>query len=94
MTMTHKEALTKAVYAWHGETEMELAAAEYASFMEAAIRAYIEARGMVLVPKEPCNEMLEVYRSNVKPRPFYRTAARVVRSMLAAAPDPFKDDAQ
>ena len=90
MTMTNKEALSAAMDAFEdaiqdGKSEFEA--------IEEEIRTYIEARGMVLVPKEPCNEMLEVYRSNVKPRPFYRTAARVVRSMLAAAPDPFKDDA-
>jgi len=44
--------------------------------------------GWKLVPVEPTAEMLEVYRSNVKPRPFYRTAARVVREIIASAPSP------
>lgn len=83
MTMTHKEAIDRVMGKGPWPNDYDGTAKR--------LKDYIEARGLVLVPKEPCNEMLEVYRSNVKPRPFYRTAARVVRSMLAAAPDPFED---
>lgn len=56
--------------------------------LSAAIAAYLSASGQVLVPAEPSKEMIDVYRANVKPRPFYRTAARVVRAIIAAAQEP------
>lgn len=94
MTMTHKEALKKAVYAWYGDTEMELAAEEYASFMEAAIRAYVEARGLVMVPREPTFCMVSAYceEQDKFGIPFFANATAIWEAILAAAPDTFTEE--
>lgn len=85
MTMTHKEALEVAVDAyWQSE------AAFCIDDMEAAIRAYIEARGLVMVPKKMTwtqNNALNGYCLSAA------EANAVYDMALAAAPDPFKDDA-
>ncbi len=61
--------------------------------MEAAIRAYLDARGLVVVPKEPTPKMQEAFEAdyiewfeeNIKdPDHLYKV-------MIAAAPDPFGD---
>lgn len=89
MTMTHKEALAKAIEAFYTEVDNL-----DGSDMEAAIRAYIEARGMVLVPKEPDEAMIgfgwDGYNGFSKPS---NKMCNAYRRMITAAPDPFKDDA-
>jgi hypothetical protein len=61
----------------------------YREAVGAGIAAYLEAMDAVIVPREPCLEMINIYRENVKPRPFYRTAARVIREMIYAVPNHF-----
>lgn len=86
MTMTHKEALRVAAeksIGMPGSTCVE-------DDIEAAIRAYIEARGLVLVPKKMTwtqNNALNGYCLSAA------EANAVYDMALAAAPDPFKDDA-
>ena len=83
---THKEALEKAMQAsigMGGSTCIE-------DDLDVAIRAYLDARGLVMVPKRPTEEMVRagnMARMNViggydGPSPW--------SAMLAAAPDPFK----
>ena len=88
---THKEALDKAGYAFdwnkHGDWPEDFTA---------AIRAYLDARGLVMVPKEPTHDMADAYweqtgeselmRERVKMR-----AMNMYYVMLSAAPDPFKE---
>lgn len=90
MTMTHKEALAAAMDAFDdairdGKSEFEALAEE--------IRAYVEARGLALVPSgewvtlESALEAIdhvEKYNGNGR--------AQQARRMLAAAPDPFKEE--
>ncbi len=82
MSMTHKEALY-AVWCEHDQRTVEK--------LDASIRAYIEARGLVLVPKKMTwtqNNSLNGYCSSAA------EATAVYDMALAAAPDPFKDDAE
>lgn len=82
MTMTHKEALEKALDTWDEARTNELG-------VEAAIRAYIEARGLVLVPKTlPEDGALCGAVCDYTPWPV-----ALWEDIVAAAPDPFKDDA-
>lgn len=90
MTMTHKEALAKAIEAFYTEVDNL-----DGSDMEAAIRAYIEARGLVMVPKEPDDCMIEAGYEEKLDRNSYgmaATASDIYTAMLAAAPDPFKEE--
>ena len=78
---THKEALKKADHVLatmrHNGSLKDL---------EDAIRAYLEARGLVMVPKEPTADMHSVLWREGCEFPF-----EIYRAMLAAAPDPFKE---
>ena len=94
MTMTHNEALKIAVDEWFsglgGARSVEIMMPD----MAAAIRAYIAARGLVMVPREPTEQMWEagedcgirMYTGTVTYVP-----TSVYRAMLFAAPDPFKE---
>lgn len=87
MPMSHKEALQRAhdAYCRH-ET------AGWDDDFIRAIRAYNEALGLVLLPKEPTPAMrAEYHRGSIAP--IGSLSLYGYRSMLAAAPDPFKDDA-
>lgn len=73
--MNHKEALTtvsKSLDGYVGEITIEI-----------ALCAYLDARGMVMVPKEPTEDMRYAMDTEF---PF-----TLYEAMLAAAPDPFKD---
>lgn len=82
---THKEALSAAQLAWYnGQTD--LVCERDNDGMEAAIRAYLDARGLVMVPRKIDEEgaiamALEGY--TMFPRTLWK-------AMIAAAPDPFK----
>lgn len=77
MTMTHKQALRVAVCAISVSSDR-------LSATEIVLRSYIDARGLVMVPREPTAGQM---------------AAGVIQdatidkysAMLAAAPDPFAD---
>lgn len=83
---THEQGIEAAWAEWDGRP-FGCASGDKKS-LESAIAAYLSASGQVLVPAEPAKEMIDVYRATVKPRPFYRTAARVVRAIIAAAQEP------
>lgn len=78
MTMNHKEALRIACEAYDNT-------ATHFYGTEAAIRAYIEARGLALVPKEATQDMLWA-------RDWRLSTEGNWKLMLAAAPDPFSTD--
>lgn len=80
MTMTHKEALREAAGRYWESPIRERKLED----MQSAILAYIEARGLVLVPREPTRKMWEAAIMSVDGRAY--------ADMLAAAPDPFKDE--
>ena len=94
--VTHKDALELATAkAW----KEEIAGTRKAS--EVIISAYLDARGLVMVPKEPDVGMIGAwYRYKNGHRFADEEPARdtsdvgAYRSMLAAAPDPFAEDAQ
>lgn len=75
--MTHEAALDAALTAFwkHPPPLHEDDTAEIA----AAIQAYLSASGMVLVPREPTEQMMKSEFDKV-----------VYKSYLAGAPDPFK----
>lgn len=76
--MNHKEALLIACEAYDNT-------ATHFYGIEAAMRAYMTARGLVMVPKEPTEKMRD--EAGYFEGPIARWKA-----MIAAAPDPFKDD--
>lgn len=82
MTMTHKEALDRATTTWlEPISEHQTLAMK----MQSAIRAYIEARGLVLVPSEATPEMRKAGESwSVLP-------GQTWDDMLASALDPFEE---
>lgn len=92
---THKEAIRAAIYAWYGDTEMEMAAEEYAHFMEAALRAYLDAMDAVIVLKTATDGMHNAARdwSDTKyGKPIGIEASKGCwDAMIAAAPNPFKE---
>jgi hypothetical protein len=83
--MGHKEAAKKAIETWVVANDMF---EDYeCNAMEAAILAYLDARGLVMVPKEPTDEMVQAGdRASV-----WAVSVGIYQCMLAAAPDPFKD---
>lgn len=100
--VTHKEAVIEAIKACEiasGMCSATTRSEEDAFLFAAMLRAYLDARGLVMVPKEPTNAMADTYwlqtgesqlmRDRVKLR-----AVGMYRIMLAAAPDPFKEDAE
>lgn len=86
MSVTHKEALRFATEAW---LEPVSEHQSLNSKMEAAISAYLDARGLVLVPKEPTLDMQGAALRYVGRQKQTRD---VYRAMLAAAPDPFAEE--
>lgn len=81
MTMTHKEALAVAfkVFVQH-EDDPHIS-------MEAAIRAYLDARGLVMVPRTlPEDGQLRGAVCDYTPWP-----AALWEDVVSAAPDPFEE---
>jgi hypothetical protein len=97
--MTHKEAIKAAVDA--GEGVASMLAPDEATRDEAddlvfiaMFRAYLDARGLVIVPKEPTQAMLDEVTAADQSEPFSEmTMNGIYWQMLAAAPDPFKNKA-
>lgn len=92
MSMTHRDALRvarEAVRERMASMSQFLSLEDlYDEQDEIQIRAYIEARGLVLVPKEPTRKMYIVGGdANVGPRSTAH--GYVYEAMIAAAPDPF-----
>jgi hypothetical protein len=89
MTMTHKEAVAEAVKAGFiandmiDTTEMTKSDVEIHLFT-AMMNGYMNARGLVMVPREPNTDMF------AEGLEFYEVDA-VYRAMLTAAPDTFKE---
>jgi len=83
MNMTHKEALDHASKIYFA-TMPELGSD---ADIEAAIRAYLDARGLVMVPKEPTSKMTRVAGDNL-----FAGMDRLLVRAIAAAPDPFAED--
>lgn len=83
MTMSHKEALESAVDA--------LLAAPLGrdGQMESALRAYLDARGLVMVSKDTVTTAMLKAIYDVE---AYSVSDGAIIAMLAAAPDPFKED--
>lgn len=86
MTMSHKEALRAAREAVR---ERMASMSQFLSLEdlydeqdEIQLRAYLDARGLVMVPREMTTPMIEVFFKNNR-------LAAAWSSMLAAAPDPF-----
>ncbi len=81
---THKEALAAAQEAWFdnpiGDENID---------MDAAIRAYLEARGARIVPHVPTENMEMAARQAMANG---RLVGGVLRSAIEAAPDPFTDE--
>lgn len=88
MNMTHKEALLVARSHLWGEANDVCEDVTLTDFL----RAYIEARGLVLVPKEPTARMVEDAREAHEGEHYLPYS--LYTAMLAAAPDPFKDEVQ
>lgn len=86
MTMTHDEALAKANYAYC-QTPSDRRNAD----MEAAIRAYLDARGLVMVQREPSERPVSALNAYVCRVSHDECGRRMWRDAIAAHPDPFKD---
>lgn len=102
MSMTHKEALKEAVKKWLCEDDVDGFVTEaidsgsvsWVLDAESAICAYIEARGLVLVPKVPTEKMFEAVDCGGEKKDWCsgRMHASSYVRMIAAAPDPFVTD--
>ncbi|XAI95158.1 hypothetical protein [Microcystis phage Mwe-JY13] len=84
---THKEALKQAALAydkehWNMDEPKEIS--ETGGAMEAAIQAYLDERGLVMVPYDPTTAMMSAVHYTKG------EFVDVYHAMLAAAPDPFK----
>ena len=86
MNMTHKESLRTAI-AEHGDRLGNLDA------MESAIRAYLDARGLVMVPREPTERPVSALNAYVCRTSWDECGRRMWRDAIAAAPDPFAEGA-
>lgn len=82
--MNHTEAIKTAEFVFW---DMEMDGGY--SDMEAAIRAYLDARGLVMVPMEPTPEM--VVSAQLDHEGEYYLPYSLYASMISAAPDPFND---
>ena len=80
--MTHKEALDLVMGKGPWPNDYDGTAKR--------LKEYIEARGLVLVPKEPCNEMHVAYSHGANPK-YLQLSKAGYDAMLAAAPDPFEE---
>lgn len=101
MTMNHKEALWYA-FGCYAHTESP----DIQRGVEVAILAYIEARGLALVPREPTKEMWQAGTTAIEDKRDWSRdtngeyectspsdqAIPCFEAMLAAAPDPFAED--
>jgi len=94
MTVSHKEALRAA------REVVRERMASMSQFLtlsdmwdeqdEIHFRAYLDARGMVMMPTLPTQAMLDEVTAPDQSEPFSdMTMSSVYRQMLAAAPDPF-----
>lgn len=83
--MTHKEALEAATGAYYGVALGE----DIDAPMEAAIRAYLDARGLVMVPREMTAEMRVSMGQAIFDAGFNDWQKGWAYAILAA-PDPFK----
>lgn len=79
---THNEALESAVVTWF-EGNDAFVEDWHIEQMEAAIRAYLGASGLVMVPKEATQDMIDAA--------WDAPVGEIYTEMLAAAPDPFKE---
>lgn len=86
---THKEALERAVIKWF-DGNKSFVEEWHSEQLEAAIRAYLDARGLVMVPREPTPEMVVAARLDHEGEAYLPYS--LYASMLAAAPNPFKDE--
>ena len=77
MTMSHKEALRAAIRNF-GNSNLPLEES-----VEGILRDYLDARGLVMVPKKPTGDMRYILERECE-YPF-----ATYEEMLAAAPDPF-----
>lgn len=84
MTMTHKEALDRA------RRDLWTEASDMCTDddLTNAIRAYIEARGLVLVPKKMTWAQKHVFIGHCSSA---EEAQAIYSEVLAAAPDPFEE---
>lgn len=88
MTMSHKEALRVA-----DSTLAKMQHFGSLKDLEAAIRAYLDARGLVMVPRVGTPAMYRAgIEANVGPRSTVH--GYIYEAMLAAAPDPFKEEGE
>lgn len=94
MSMTHREALNRAVLVWLSGNK-GLVQDWHGDQMQSAIRAYIEARGLVLVPKTATEKMqrhgVTGLCCNGLGDVDYSDARECYKAMLAAAPDQFAE---
>jgi|GEM_PF-6651086 len=78
--MSHETAIDYALAAWDTSPTARHG-------MEAAIRAYLDARGLLMVPREMTADMRFAVSGEI---PLHRGRIDAAhRAMLAAAPDPF-----
>jgi len=86
---THKEGMNKAIL-----VSSRCPSPHPYDKMEASLRAYLDARGLVMVPKEPTQDMVDAYWTQsgesreMKDRTLIRSL-RYYEAFLVAAPDPF-----
>ena len=85
----HKAGIEAALSAWYGRAEIdEEEDAKDIADMASAIQAYLQASGLVLVPKEPHADMVLAATKEAATLDFTE-AEDVYTAMLAAAPKPF-----
>jgi len=93
MNMTHKEALRAAMKPfWFPDEELigEALIEELHHETTDVIRAYLDARGLVMVPASAnVNQLMAGCAANVGPRSTAH--GFIYDAMLAAAPDPFAE---
>lgn len=70
MNMTHREALKEAQRVWYMGVE-EHVRDDYCDDMEAAIYAYMKARGVVMVPRERIEKLLQYSDSDYVPNSLF-----------------------
>lgn len=85
----HEKGIEAAGRDWLQQTGMLLINDEF----ESAVRAYLEASGQVLVPKEPTEGMLhQAYECDVKYVDETSSPSEYWAAMIAAYPQPFSQD--
>lgn len=90
-TSTHKKALKAALTAWYqGEPDGLEEDPRLQADMEAAVRAYVKARGAKIVPLASTAEMRLAGIDVLFSQPSCAEGA--YDAMLSASPDPFTDE--